>query len=445
MAPLDSVVYGHLFRDPGHDCLFARHLGHGLSCITQLVHSYTTGGVCVRKTLRHPIRHDVSGGVRGDGKDRGDGSDRAVREFDREVRMVRLLHAGAADARHELRVPRLLSASSTPGGGRVSHWELCNGGTLSAFLERCDVADAVLPEGLALHVVLQILETLDFMYTGMKSPVYHRDLHTRNMMLHFAPGNPIPDVYLIDFGRAAVVSGPEDQDQDQDGDQDPARPASDDLLWWDIRAVAEIIDKGLAPQTQPPNERGPRHMAALFKRSAGKDYTRPPLAAVRHMLDDLHREFADGVFVALKEQHARRRREKDKDKPPSAAPVVVPLPSLKPVLSFLRRAVKTHLPRRPVPDVAINEKFRTAVLNPARERAVAVSNMRPKLCRRVGDLLRFLEEEGGKGPWDVAEVDGRDPELRVRRVLLGQTEGECSKGWVEDGDEDDDAEKGQVW
>jgi hypothetical protein len=322
MAPIDSVAYGYLFRDPGHDCLFARSLDSGLSCTTQLVHSYTTGGVCVRKTLRHPVR--------------GTG-DRAVQEFDREVRMVRLLHAGANDARHELRVPQLLSASSNP-GGRVSHWDLCNGGTLFAFLERCDVAGAVLPEGLALLMVLQILETLDFMYTGMKSPIYHRDLHTRNVMLHFASGNPIPDVYLIEFGRATVVSGPQDQDQDQD--QDQALPASDDVFWWDIRSVLDIIDKGLAPLTRPPGERGPQHMAAYFRRPAGED-TRQPLAIVRGMLDDLHREFADGVFAVLKAQQVRRR-----DKLPSE-PLVVPLPPLKPVLSFLRHAVNPHLPRPP--------------------------------------------------------------------------------------------------
>jgi hypothetical protein len=65
MAPIDSVAYGYLFHDTGHDCLFARSLGSGLSCTTQLVHSYTTGGVCVRETLRHPVSDGVSDGFRG--------------------------------------------------------------------------------------------------------------------------------------------------------------------------------------------------------------------------------------------------------------------------------------------------------------------------------------------------------------------------------------------
>jgi hypothetical protein len=168
-------------------------------------------------------------------------------------------------------------------------------------------AGAVLHEGLALHMVLQMLETLNFMYTSMRSQIYHRDHHTRNVMLHLASGSPIPDAYLIDFGRAA--------------DRAPAPAQARPLL--------------------PPPRRQPA-------------------------------------------------------------------------------------PPAPTPDVAINEAFRTGVLIPVRERAAAVSSMRPKLFRRVGDLLRFLAEEGGRGPWDVVEVDGRDPALRVRGLLLCQTWGSAA-------------------
>ncbi|KAK4097618.1 hypothetical protein N658DRAFT_510230 [Parathielavia hyrcaniae] len=441
MAPIGKVAYGLLFQDPGHDSLLARPLGSGQSCTTQLVHSYSTGALVVRKTLRHPARR---GGI----------LDRAVHEFDRDVSMARLLLAGAAAAGHTLRIPRLLSAASTPRGGRVSHWDLCNGGTLWAFLDRCRQSSAVLPQGLALHLLQQILETLDFMYTGMEStgsggPVYHRDLHPGNIMLHFPSGRPLPEAWLIDFGRAVQVTttsgtGPEETD--------------DPLPWWDIGAVLSLIRKDLAPLSRPTSRRDPARMARYLNDHRASDKRHAPLRAAYHMLDGLHHAFADNVVATIKEQERwRAEAQADWDKGPLKVkvpepPIAMPPspPSLKPVLALLRRAVRRHIPRHPAPaDGAFGDRFRERVLIPAREGAEALSGARPRLCRgRAEELLRRLEEEDEgnliRGPWVVAEVDLADPGLGVVDVLTGwDDDGEpSSPSTVDYGDEDAEGGEG---
>jgi hypothetical protein len=168
MAPVE-VLYGHLLRDPEDDSLSIRALSHGASCQTQLVHNYTTGGTCVRKALLRPAM--PTGSTRG-----------APEQFDRDAHVAQLLHAAAAQDGSNLRVPELLSATSTPHGRRVSHWGLCNGGTLASFLERCTETDSVLPVGLALQILTQTLETLDFMYTKLDTvcPLTRTHRHVRD-------------------------------------------------------------------------------------------------------------------------------------------------------------------------------------------------------------------------------------------------------------------------
>jgi hypothetical protein len=158
MAP--EKLYGHLLRDPKADCLLIRPLSHGLSCQTQLVYNYTTRGTCVRKSLRHAPspRGQVQVPAVND----------AVDEFDRDARVAGALHAADKDG-SPLRVPRLLSAASAPDGSRVSYWGLCNGGTVWSLLERCADTDSVLPMGLVLRILLQTLEALDFMYSGLET------------------------------------------------------------------------------------------------------------------------------------------------------------------------------------------------------------------------------------------------------------------------------------
>ncbi|KAK4041354.1 hypothetical protein C8A01DRAFT_14921, partial [Parachaetomium inaequale] len=229
MAPTGNL-YGHLLRDPKADCLLIRPLSQGLSCQTQLVYNYTTRSTCVRKCLRHPLSPGGQDPAVND----------AVDEFDRDARVAGALHAASTAAAADkdgshLRVPRLLSAASAPDGSRVSYWGLCNGGTVRSLLERCADTDSVLPMGLALHILLQTLETLDFMYSGLDTPLFHSDLHDHNLMLHFAPGAPIPDVHVIDFGRA-VHCPP------REGDYLAHQAASKRALpHWDVPFVLRMV------------------------------------------------------------------------------------------------------------------------------------------------------------------------------------------------------------
>jgi hypothetical protein len=357
-------------------------------------------------------------------------------EFDRDIRTAQLLHAAADETNHELRVPKVLSAAHAPdGSSRVSYWDLCNGGTLFAFLDRCRCTDSALPLGLALHILLQTLETLDFMYTGLPQPVYHRDLHESNLVLNFGPGRPIPDVYVIDFGRA-VHGRPDDDDCQVDY-------AGKVLPWWDVPALLALVRDHLVPLTLTRDKR-------LRLRAAGRpteaymyllhkdrhNNRRHPLRWAYQMLKGLNKEFAARLAGAA--QGGRRGSKGRKNRGVSAA--VTP-PSLRPVIKFLRGVVGTHLL-----DVGLEDKhgaFRSAVLHPTRDRAKAVMGMRPRLCCSVERLLEWLQEAGVEGPWDVAEVDAEDPGLAVQRVKPKQWGGGRKvESWER---EDEDDEDDEMW
>jgi hypothetical protein len=350
-------------------------------------------------------------------------------EFDRDVDTAQLLHAAADEANHELRVPKLLSAAYAPDGtGRTSYWDVCNGGTLFAFIDRCRCTSSVLPVGLALHILLQILETLDLMYTALPQPVYHRDLHESNLMLHFGPGHSVPDVYVIDFGRA--VHG---------------RPADDDcqvdyegkvLPWWDVPSLLILLRHHLVPLTLTREKRQrlraagrPTDAYVYLIQKDRHNNRRHPLRRAYQLLRGLDREFATRLAGAVEGGSKR------------GLPATVTPPSLRPVIKFLRGVVGTHLLDVGLEDQ--HEAFRSAVLHPTRDRAKAVMGMRPRLCCSVERLLEWLGEKGVPRPWDVAEVDAEDPGLTVKRVMLKQRRsGRKVESWER---EDEDDEDDEMW
>ncbi|KAH6838630.1 hypothetical protein B0I37DRAFT_242014 [Chaetomium sp. MPI-CAGE-AT-0009] len=452
MAPVEGV-YGYLLRDPEDDDLFIRPLGRGASCQTQLVHNYTTNSTCVRKVLRCPAL--PNGPTRG-----------AAKQFDRDARVARLLHAAAAEDGFELRVPELLSAASTPHGCRVSHWGFCNGGTVFSFLERCSDTGSVLPVGLALHILVQTLETLDFMYTKLDTvcpchplahtqtsktdttaqPIFHTDLHANNLMLDFAAGYAIPSVYVIDFGLATHCPPA------------PGDPASSTSVPdWDIADVLTLLCKRLTPLTLPrakvrelhasakaaaaaAGHKPPsRHdtMAAYLRRPPhDPDDTseQAPLRTAYRQLRKLQRTFDARQAAALDSEpdaSSPNASHPDQQTTPPPPPPRMRVPSLQPAITQLRRAAVAAL--WDVEQGARHAAFRAAVLQPARERARALGAERPRLWPTVGGLLAWLEglDGVGVGPWDVAAVDARDPAFPVRGVLPGQVRE------VEDAEEED--------
>ncbi|KAK4149360.1 hypothetical protein C8A00DRAFT_38041 [Chaetomidium leptoderma] len=186
MAPFDdTAVYGHLFSDSADNCPFMERS----SAPESLKKHYKISHDFVILKNGRPVdlktNKDVGGRLRCPVP--RNGHNYAVEEADRDElctranTMLEQAHdpsndIGLLERGYPLAVPQLLSAAVTPGGGRVSYWELCNGSTLFSFFRRCIDTGSVLPMGLALHILRQTLETLDFMYTGLESPIYHRDL-----------------------------------------------------------------------------------------------------------------------------------------------------------------------------------------------------------------------------------------------------------------------------
>ncbi len=409
MAPItNGAMYGQLFADSPDHCLFVRTLASGQSCQTQLVYNSTSGKVCVRKALLYA-------------RSSAPWSAPAAEEFDRDVRTVSRLLALAAKGPPQPRIPALLAASAPDTAGqRFSYWDLCNGGTLFAFLARCEAAGAPLPLGMALHILQQSLETLEFMHSAPEYPVFHRDLHQRNLVLHFAPGRQVPDVFVIDFGSAATCD-PEDED-------DFCFACADgDLPVWDVREILNLVRNSLVERLSPADM--PSFSSASPSAAAGKEQktgapaATHPLDHAVHLLEKLHREFRDGNLQTVL-------------RPPSLAKVIRFLRRVgKPLMTELRFADKHAL-------------FRDAVLAPLCKRARRVSAQPPAVCRSVEGLVQWLEEGAAgveaKGPWDVAEVgEGWD----VRRVLMRQErEGRRLEKWErmeDEGEESPDEDEGE--
>lgn len=475
MAPVE-VLYGHLLRDPEDASLFIRALSHGASCQTQLVHNYTTGGTCVRKALRRPAMPTAP--TRG-----------APGQFDRDAHVAQLLHAAAARDGFDLGVPKLLSATSAPHSCSVSHWGLCSGGTLAFFIERCIETDSVLPVGLALQILAQTLETLDFMYTKLDTvcpshhprtsptaantspqPIFHRDLHANNLMLDFAPGHAIPSVQVIDFGLATHCPRAR-------GDPIAWGDADDEIPDRDIPHVLALLRDLLTPLTMPPAQRRALlpHAAAptmstgysLLRRQnimgacprrpppedendddeeddhGGSSEQQAPLRTAYWQLNELLGEFAVRKAAALgPDTDMDTVTDTDTNTGPHTPPPwPMSTPSLQPVIVFLRRGAAAAM--WDVEQGAAHREFRAAVLHPAWRGALGLGAEQPRLCRSVDGLLEWLGglRGGGvgDGPWDVAEVWAGDMRFAVRGVLPGlggkmDGDGEEDGGHFEDGE-----------
>jgi len=428
MSALDNysvdAVYGRLYGDAEDGCLLVRSLSSGQSCRAQLVYSVGTGAVCVRKALRPPFPDDVQ-----------NIADQAAQEFDRDVLIAKRLAAAAVEGDYETRISALLSAPHPNAASRVSYWELCNGGTLFAFFSDCLASRVVLPLGLALHILLQLLEALDFMYTGPGYPIFHRDLHECNIMLNFAPGHAMPDIHILDFGRA-ISTAPEDSHTQPEGGAT--------LGWWDIKGVIDMIHESLAALTLPMEKRCQLAsqnrkyggMYGFLHQQPSNNHPSHPLCQVVKMLEDAHHSFAKRMIVAI------QRAKVTGQNPQPFRP-----PSLRPTINFLQGITGAHLQ-----DAEVDEEhaaFRRNVLAPAREKARAIMAMRPKLCRTVNGLLEWLGDAGEPGPWDVAQVEPDDPTFKVCKTLLNQTRGrERVESWERNtsDEEDSDYDPGQgLW
>ncbi|KAK0726765.1 hypothetical protein B0T26DRAFT_747172 [Lasiosphaeria miniovina] len=194
-SPPQTTRLAHVFRD-GADgpCLFVRALDNGRDCQAQLVYHIQTGEHRVRKVLAPRVPASEPPTAR-------------ERRFDADVNTARTLFAAAA-GRTKLRIPEVLSDRKTvsPDGNKstcVSYWRLCNGGSIGALLNACKRHGASLPRVVVFRLLRHVLETLELMYQQCeRGPVFHLDLSDENLLLDFNGAEDMPELYVIDLGRA---------------------------------------------------------------------------------------------------------------------------------------------------------------------------------------------------------------------------------------------------
>lgn len=365
-------MYGLLYTDAPDGHLFAHPLGGGASCATSLVLPIASDGVGtprVRKFL------NPAGTLRQPGVSEA--------EFNQDASVARELHDAAHHAGRTLLIPPVLADSVTLAGiaagarrgPRVSYWGLCNGGTLLRFIVSCASARVAPPCGLLLRFLQQALETLEFMHSALDVPVFHHDLHTENLMLHFAPGQVFPDLYVIDFGRAtrlpAMIVNKRGRRRCPCGDRFCQCQA------WDVPHIQCLIREDLLPLLLPEDFSG----EVMDERDTPEAY---PLRTAFEMLGDLHDEFCDRATAYSRGESASFE-----------------VPSLQPVIDYLRvEAARSLLGVQTTPE---GKAFWRKVLVPTCAAAERLNRTGPHLALSKEDLDRVAGQV--PLPWIVAEVD----------------------------------------
>lgn len=101
-----------------------------------------------------------------------------------------------------------------------------NGDHLDDFRTGCNRQGLAVPRSLILRLVQQVASALQFMYA--KPAVFHRDMHSANILLNWVGDGDLPDFHIGDFGQAIQA--------DDDGD----------FKLWD-EDVRELFEEGVQP------------------------------------------------------------------------------------------------------------------------------------------------------------------------------------------------------
>ncbi|KAL2015368.1 hypothetical protein VTK56DRAFT_5765 [Thermocarpiscus australiensis] len=391
-------MYGHLFKDTTGHYLFIKSLGIGVSCQSQLVLHCETGELRVRKVLHRRVPLAQRNRTNGTG---GNRMEQPEVEFCNDVRIAKFLASRALQAGVNLRMPKVLSASTITDQrsgkySRVSYWSLCNGGSLSSFAHNCWDKAFNMPEGLVLRFLQHALEMLHFMYATLPDPLFHGDLHSNNVLLHFPPGCNVPDFHLIDFGQARPA----------------AYLARDPTLSWDIPDLLRILETDLAKLTLPletwPNLNN--------NNKDDNDNDNVPSYLLNHLLNkDSPLCTAYRMLRALAATFDANRRARaaaattSRPGPSSLSTTTTIIPDLRPVLSYVRDQAM-----RALPDLLLAGDWRQcnsldagAAVAGAEARYGGIRPLRPALYRSVGEILAARNVPG---PWCVAVVREEEEE-----------------------------------
>ncbi|KAK3689943.1 hypothetical protein B0T22DRAFT_441381 [Podospora appendiculata] len=165
----------------------------GVQSTVQLVRDVETGEVVIRKVTACRIKTN-------NGK---------LPQPDREIEILKLLKSFPTTNYPAPRLAECISNAdiqSAPGKySRVSYWKFYNGGTVQkAFYQE----HKYLPYSLLARFMWQICESLQFMYQAGPEAVYHTDLHTQNIWLHWPENGSgdLPDFIIGDFGDCLTAS-----------------------------------------------------------------------------------------------------------------------------------------------------------------------------------------------------------------------------------------------
>lgn len=221
LVGLDAIQTGqngqwaYVFKaKSGETYAYVQSLRGGFQNRVQLVTNLRTNEIVVQKVSYPWVSH-------------GDGTEHVLTELkkDREIRMLDHLNSlvkKPVNTEAKEWTPRWVSYLSyehastkivgkitgpSTGLSQVSYWKLCNGGALGDWVGDCREDEVAFPVSVIARCVAQVCETLEFMYTAGREPVYHCDLHLRNILVHFEGDDcAVPDFYIADFGFARLAS-----------------------------------------------------------------------------------------------------------------------------------------------------------------------------------------------------------------------------------------------
>ena len=172
------------FFDEGQGYLFVKYAGKSSEGQVMLVRSVADGQLYIRK-VSWP-NHDSGN------PDQKADEVNLSRTHSSIPRVIESNYFGGMTNDHKCKYTSLIS-------------QYCNGGDLRTFAFNID---RVLPPAFLWHLFERLLTVLHHLHYECPSPVAHRDVHPRNIFLHWEQHDNLPQVFLDDFGAAEVIKFP---------------------------------------------------------------------------------------------------------------------------------------------------------------------------------------------------------------------------------------------
>ena len=187
--------FAHLFESLDGLCLFVRSLGEGAESHAQCVWHLETDQARVRKVRLYRLPANQA------------------QNADNETRIVEFIRTipvpqGCTPRYAELFSHRAESIHAGDPGKpakwtRVSYWAHYNGGDLGRFKKTWMSEGIEIPLPIIARFIGQLCHTLWYLQSGPVA-VFHHDLHTSNIFLHWQDDAKLPDFYIGDFGLAIL-------------------------------------------------------------------------------------------------------------------------------------------------------------------------------------------------------------------------------------------------